>query len=139
MKQILETKLLEYEKSAFLVELVKHSGGKLYIEISQTISDEKDVTQSIKINPSILDDVLNVLIDFKSKMPVIKTDTHILSDARQQKIQDWYLKGVSIKDLAMQMNLKTELIEMVLRNRGIKIVSNEMPKNTRWRRTKKKG
>lgn len=137
MKKILKTKLLEYEKSAFLIELVKHSSGKLYIEISQTISEEKEITQTIKINPSILDDVLYVLKDFKSKMPIAESETQLLSEANQQKIQDWYLKGVSIKDLSMQMNLKTDLIEMVLRNKGIPIVSNEMPKERKWHRRKK--
>ena len=57
MKEVLETTQLEFDKSAFLIDLIKHYSGSLYIEIIQTIyADQKD-GQSIKINPSILTDI----------------------------------------------------------------------------------
>ncbi len=37
MKDIIETTQLEFDKSAFLIDLVKHENGELYIEIIQTI------------------------------------------------------------------------------------------------------
>ena len=37
MKTILETTQLEFDKSDFLIDLVEHDNGKLYIEIVQTI------------------------------------------------------------------------------------------------------
>jgi hypothetical protein len=61
----------------------------------------------------------------------------------QNKLQDRYLKGVPIKDLAMQFDQTSELIEMVLRNKGLEIVENEMPKQTftikkyEWRKRKR--
>lgn len=137
MKKILRTKLLEYEKSAFLIELVKHSSGKLYVELSQTISENAAVSQSIKINPDILSDLLQVLEDYRSVITGSHKKDIVVTDSIQQKIQDWYLKGVPIKDLSLQLNVKAGLIEMILRNKGISIVSNEMPKERRWRRRKK--
>lgn len=138
MKEILETTQLEFDKSAFLIDLVKHDSGLLYIEVIQTINDDNQNVQSIKINPSVLSDIIKVLQTYQVKMPVkIAKPTKHLSDSDQQKIQDRYLKGISIKDLTLQFDQSEELIEMVLRNKGIKIVSNEIPKSWRWRRRKK--
>jgi len=47
----------------------------------------------------------------------------------KKRIQDNYLKGVDIKDLALQFGQSPELIEMVLRNQGIEIVSNKQPRS----------
>ncbi len=45
MKEILETTQLEFDKSAFLIDLVKHQSGNLYIEITQTINPDRDTLQ----------------------------------------------------------------------------------------------
>jgi hypothetical protein len=37
MKTILETTQLEFDKSTFLIDLVEHGNGQLYVEIVQTI------------------------------------------------------------------------------------------------------
>jgi len=139
MKEILETTQLEFDKSAFLIDLVKHDSGSLYIEVVQTISDDNKGTQSIKINPSILTDIVKVLQNYQAKIPT-KTNqrTKYLTESDQQKIQERYLKGVSLKDLALQFDQSEDLIEMVLRNKGIQIVTNELPRFKRWRRQKRK-
>lgn len=138
MKEILETTQLEFTKSAFLIDLVKHDSGSLYVEIVQTIYKSEKGGQSIKINPSILTDIIQVLQNYHAKMQG-KTSTNSihLTEKDKQKIQDRYLKGVSVKDLALQFDQSDELIEMVLRNKGIQIVSNEVPKATWWRRRKR--
>ncbi len=138
MKEIIETTQLEFDKSAFLIDLVRHEIGKLYIEIIQTISNENDGVQTIKVNPTILTDVLKVLQNYQAKIPATdKIQTKHLTDSDQQKIQDRYFKGVTIKDLAVQFDQTEELIEMVLRNKGIQIVSNELPKQKYWRKRKR--
>ena len=138
MKKILETTQLEFDKSAFLIDLVKHDSGSLYIEIIQTIyADQKD-GQLIKINPSILTDIIKVLQNYQAKIPrqIIPISKH-MTEEDKQKIQDRYLKGVPIKDLVIQFDQSEELIEMVLRNKGIQIVSNQFPKSKRWRKRKR--
>ena len=61
MKDIIETTLLEFDKSAFLIDLVKHENGELYVEIIQTILNDKKGEQSIKINASVLTELISVL------------------------------------------------------------------------------
>jgi 3-deoxy-D-arabino-heptulosonate 7-phosphate (DAHP) synthase len=135
MKEILETTQLEFDKSAFLIDLVKHDKGKLYIEIVQTINDGNSSVNTIKINPTILTDLLKVLQSYQAKIPANNPiEVKHLTDTDQQKIQDRYFKGVSVKDLALQFDQTEELIEMILRNRGVSIVSNEIPKSKRWRK-----
>lgn len=135
MKTIIETTQLEFDKSDFLIDLVKHDNGLLYIEITQNIIDSKNEKNSIKINPTVLSDIIKVLQNYQAKFPK-KPDLknkHI-TDLEQQKIQERYLKGVSIKDLAMQFDQTSELIEMILRNKGIEIVENELPKPKFWKK-----
>ena len=134
MKEIIETTQLEFDKSAFLIDLVKHESGSLYIEIVQTINNNSKDGQTIKINPSVLSDFIKILQNYEAKIPG-KIDHHTkhITEEDKQKIQDRYLIGVSLKDLALQFDQSEELIEMVLRNRGIQIISNEIPKVIRWR------
>lgn len=135
MKKILETTQLEYKKSLFLIDLVQHNNGQLYIEITQRILTKQGDKQSIKINPAVLTDIQQTLQTYQAKISERQLGTlkHLI-DLAQQKIVTNYLKGVTIKDLAMQYEQDTDLIEMVLRNKGLPIVDNEIPKRTkRWR------
>lgn len=129
MKRILKTTQLEFDKSDFLIDLVEHYNGQLYIEIVQTILDTNKKEGTIKINASVLSDIIKVLQNYHAKLPQ-KSNFEIkhLTEIDQNKIETRYLKGVEIKDLAMQFDQTYELIEMVLRNKGLEILKNEMPK-----------
>ncbi|MDP2040461.1 MAG: hypothetical protein Q8S14_08080 [Algoriphagus sp.] len=133
MKENLETVQLEYDKSTFLIDLVKNERGLLYLEISHIIHNVKEIGK-IKLKPAVISDLIKVLQEYQTKLPSIKIEetTH-LSESVQQKIQDRYLKGVQIKDLAIQFDQKEELVEMIIRNKGIALVPNEIPKRTYWR------
>lgn len=142
MKTILETTQLEFDKSDFLIDLVEHENGQLYIEIVQTILNTNKKAESIKINPSVLSDIIKVLQNYQAKLPKEwKLELKHITENDQEKIQSSYLKGVSIKDLVMRFEQTSELIEMVLRNKGIEIVENTLPKPKFWRNKKnwKKG
>ena len=139
MKKILETTQLEFDKSSFLIDLVKHDNGQLYIEIIQTIVSSNKKAESIKINPSVLSDIIKVLQNYQAKFPKeSKLDIQHITEIDQEKIQSSYLKGVAIKDLAMRFEQTYELIEMILRNKGIEIVENVLPKPKFWRNNKKR-
>ncbi len=128
MKQVLKTTLLEYDKSTFLIDLVMHESEKLYISITQTIPkmDMSPSKQEIKINPSILSDLLVVLSSYEKHLPTSNSRSYgHLTNASQSEIVKRYLKGVPLKDLAMQFDFKQELIEQVLRNKGIEIVPDK--------------
>ena len=57
---------------------------------------------------------------------ISKKSKYYLSKEDKDKIQNRYLKGISIKDIAMQFNCPEDLMVQVLQNRGIEIV----PDNT---------
>lgn len=140
MKTILETTQLEFDKSDFLIDLVEHNNGQLYVEIVQTILNSNKKAESIKINSSILSDIIKVLQNYQAKLPKesILEIKHI-TEIDQKKIQERYFKGVSIKDLAMQFDQTSELIEMILRNKGIEIVEKGLYKPKFWRKNRKWG
>jgi ribosome-associated toxin RatA of RatAB toxin-antitoxin module len=152
MEEILKTTLLEYEKSAFVIDLVKHNSGKLYIQILQTIQDEEsNHKRAIKINPSLLSDMVAVLNTYKTFVPNIKdsgqtiqneTTNKIrpksLTETEKSAIQSRYLKGVSISDLSIQFDCKKELIEQILNNNGIAIVYNKLPESKPFKEFKRR-
>jgi hypothetical protein len=137
MKEILQTTLLEYGKSAFLIEIVRNATGAKYVEITQTITTDPPEIQKIKINRVLLADILVTLLEYHLEIEeASKITPTYLTASDQQKIQDRYLKGIPIKDLALQFGKSEALIERVLRNRGIEIVSNKIPYKKRWKRRK---
>ncbi len=51
MEEILQTTLLEYDKSSFLIDLIKHHSGEIFIAIQQDIhAGDKCQTQKILFN-----------------------------------------------------------------------------------------
>src|SRR5690606_132258 len=125
MKKIIETQQLEYDKSGFLIDIVEYNNGTRYVEMVQTIFDSNTEKKYIKINPSVLSDIIKVLQNNHAKITKnFNWQNKHITDSEQIKIQKRYLKGVSIEDIAMQFDQSTELIEMILRNKGIEIVDN---------------
>ena len=134
MEEIIKTTLLVHERSTFLIDLVKHNNEKLYIRIQQTIrADEKEpIKEEIKINPSNLNEIVEVLTAYRDLIPEQQFNHRHLTKENMTEIQNRYLKGISIRDLTVQFDCSAELIEIVLINRGIKIVANEPPKKTKF-------
>ena len=155
MEEILKTTLLEFEKSAFIIDLVKHDSGRQYIRILQTIQDEEtNNKRAIKINPSLLNELLKVLNAYQELIPndkekqqikqttrdteTLKIRARTLTESDKTATQNRYLKGVSISDLTMQFDCKAELIEQVLRNNDIAIVDNNPPKSFHYKKYRRK-
>ena len=136
MRKILDTKQLEFDKSTFLIDLVRHDTGSVYIEILQRIHTDKSQAQVIKINPSILMDIVRVLIEFHEQVPQKQIEGFLyFTEDEKKNLQDRYLKGISTKDLALQFDTSEGIIEMILRNRGIVVMKDIKPINKRkWRR-----
>ena len=107
-----------------------------YIEILQRIHNDKSDGQTIKINPSILMDIVNVLLDFHEKIPEKQLDGVLhFTETDKKNLQDRYLKGVTTQDLALQYDTSETIIEMILRNRGIVVMKDVEPnKKIRWRK-----
>ena len=132
MTEIVETTQLEFDKSSFLIDLVEYSPGLLYIEITQAIYESPEKKQTLKINPSILTDLLKVLQNYQAKRPDVSDERSVhLKEEDQQKMVDRYLRGVSIEELILQFDQTEELIHMVLRNKGISIVTQKAKRRRR--------
>lgn len=144
MEETLDTVLLEYDKSTFIIDLVKHSNGKLYIAVEQIVHglNHENYSQKIKINPSILDDIIEALLNLKKKLPknkAVSSSKRYFSSERKEEVKKRYFKGVSIKDLALQFDCSKNIIEQILTNSGIEIVNNEIPYKTgRFKRSHRK-
>ena len=138
MKKILKTTHLEFDKSSFLIDLIKHTNGVRYVEITQTIQNGEKGSHSIKINPYVLDRLIETLQEYTIEIPKKEVRKKgYLPESKKQKIQDCYLKGLSLKDLAMQFEQSEEEIKRVLISRGIVVVQSQKYKAKRWRKWKK--
>jgi hypothetical protein len=140
MNEIIESKQIEIDKSSFVLDLVKHDSSITYVEITQSIhSNSDDHPQKIKINPIILSDFIKILENYHSKIEVksLGSRKH-LNTSDKEKIITQYLKGVSIKDLALLQNQSKDVIEFVLRNNNIEIVPNKIPRRSYWKKSRKR-
>jgi hypothetical protein len=152
MEEILKTTLLEYEKSAFIIDLVKHHSGKQYVRILQTIREEEsEHARAIKINPTLLSDIVRVLNSYRELIPGLKNTEQpkhnettrsvrlkSLTESEKTAIQNRYLKGVSISDLTIQFDCKAELIEQILNNNGIVIMDNSLTKSSNYKKFRRR-
>jgi hypothetical protein len=58
---ILKSTLLEFDKSAYTLELKTNEKGKLFIVISQKVKDENHKIRKVLINPTTLPDLIREL------------------------------------------------------------------------------
>ena len=123
--------MLEYDKSSFLIDLIKHKSGTKFVKITQSV-DEGRIRNELKINPTILKDLISILQQFDSEIEdsSVQNSSLYFSDERQKSIISRYFKGVTIKDLTLQFDCTVEIINQILFNRGIAIVDNTLPKST---------
>ena len=156
LKDVLATIHLEFTKSAFLIDLIKPDSGSLYVEIVQSIRQDEEEVQSIKINSSILPELIKVLQAYQEKINPIQenqkkhqrkpnvskkiTTIKLNHFTKKQKdeIQKCYLKGISLDELAIQFRQKKEVIKMILRNRNIEIVSKKQSTRKYWKKSLRK-
>ncbi|MGB1243479.1 MAG: hypothetical protein ACPG49_13205, partial [Chitinophagales bacterium] len=88
MKKNIETTHLEFDKSAFLIELIKHDNGLLYVEIAQTIFAENKTNRTIKINPSLLGDIIKILQNYHARVSIKHNEiSSFLSEKDKGEIQ----------------------------------------------------
>ena len=110
------------------------------VEINQTINDHQGISQCIQIHPSILGEVIKILQNYMAQLPSNTSQKAVyLTEEDEKKIQARYLKGVSLKDLALQFDQTESLIKLVLESQGIVLALNHPPKeySRRFKRRKK--
>jgi len=139
MDEILKSTLLQYEKSTFLIDVTKHHLGESYIKIQQTI-DGTDSRQELKINFSVLSDIISILQIYQKAIDTFYStkDKSYFNEDKQKSVVERYLKGITIKDLALQFDCNNQIIEQILFNKGIKIVDQSRPKGKRGQRNRRR-
>lgn len=136
MKSILESTQLETSEKTYIVDLVQQNNSIAVEIIQNNVTTSDDEQSRIKIASSLLSELIKTLENYHAKLPTnpLQINEH-LSELDKQRIERNYLRGVPLKNLALQFDQSTELIERVLRNRGIEIVDNALPKTFySWRK-----
>jgi hypothetical protein len=136
MKSILESTQLETSEKTYIVDLVQQNNSIAVEIIQNNVTTSVDEQSRIKIASSLLSELIKTLENYHAKLPTkpLQINEH-LSELDKQSIERNYLRGVPLKNLALQFDQSTELIERVLRNRGIEIVDNALPKTFySWRK-----
>jgi hypothetical protein len=132
MEEIIKTTQLESEKSTLLIDLIRHRNGIIYISIDQILHVENgdNISQKIKINPIVLNEFIKTLVKYQKEVSgKSKTEEEtIIIDENHSEIIKRYFKGVDIKDLALQFDCSEAIIEQILTNNSIPIVSNNVYK-----------
>ena len=140
MSSLVQSILLEYDNSTFFIEMLEYRSKHLYVTIEQIIHDENDEhhSEKIKINPSILEDIIEGLTFMKKELETVASIKNYFSAEKKQKVISRYLKGVKIPDLSVQFKCPEFVIKQILSNNGIEIVSPEVPKSLDHRKRRKK-
>jgi hypothetical protein len=134
MEDIIQTIQLEFERSTFLLDVVKHTNGKLFVQIIQTIQSKKknNERQTIKLSPEVLPKIIETLKSYQTLINQKETQTNRKTPFEfTNQIVSRYLKGISIKDLMIQFDYKEEVIKQILRNNEIEIVEEMKTKKRR--------
>jgi len=134
MGKSLKSSSFHHDKSNFKFDLYKYGDESYYVEIHQTINGE-GISQCLKLKTQAIRDVIEELQDFQKHIFELKRKKPTFNDINQ-KIEDRYLRGVPIKDLAMQFEKTEEAIKDYLISRDIQIVDHKPPRknNKRWKR-----
>lgn len=140
MEEVLNSKMLEYDKSTFLIDLVKHRSGLDYVKIQQSIEGSNSF-QELKINFSVLSDLIVILESFKKEISQSQNQINkgYFNEDKQKLVVERYLKGIPLPDLSLQFDCNVEIIKQILFNKEIEIVDNKMPRwksNYRFRKKK---
>ena len=137
MKEVIETtQKLEFDKSSFLIDMVRHQTGRRYIEITQNIHNQRNRGRVIQLNPLVVDQLVEVLQRYQKQLAEPRSKKSLnASKSRQQKVQDRYFKNVPMKEIGMQLGLSEQKVEAILRKRGIQIVPFKIPF---WKRRRKR-
>jgi hypothetical protein len=138
MDEVLKSTLLDFEKSFFYINLLKSSKGKQYVVVEQTLAGNYK-KQRIKISYSDLSHLVKVLNDYAN--PQLKSSVAIakesLSAEKENEIINIYLKGVSIKNVALTFGCSVKVVEGILKKKDVVILDQEAGK-TPPRRTANK-
>jgi len=135
MDTILFSETVNQERTKITVEVCETPAGKQYVQILQTITQKDQLVTESKV---VLDEVLltALLRLFTEAIDTLKASRSRdeeetvkkpvkLKQVEIEKITSSYLKGVPIKDLARQLGCDRSIIEAMLAEQNIAILSDK--------------
>ncbi|TDB66044.1 hypothetical protein [Arundinibacter roseus] len=139
MDKLIKKSLLNHGKSTIQIKLLRHTSGKMYVQIQQTIEGPPETSSEINLNPALLPEILTVLQLYQNEIVTASLPKKpVFSQKDQQRMVHWYLKGVSAKDIGLLFNTKEEIIHDILLKNEIELAENKVPtpkkKRFRFRR-----
>lgn len=150
MKKIF-TKNLYSVQNEYKIEILENEVGVKTIFVERyfyQISDSEP-SEKITIHYSVLKDLIKCLTECKNQIDLdqipppiskgYKEKTSVSPSPTHKKIQDRYLRGVSIKDLVIQFNMTSEKIEQILKMGGIVLISKKESQPYHYRKNYRKG
>ncbi len=97
MKTILKSTQLQTAEKSYIVDLIMQNNS-VAVEIIQYYVSGEAEQNSIKVSSSLLSELIKVLENYHANLPLKTTQgSEHLSELDKQKIQRYYLKGVSLK------------------------------------------
>ena len=126
MQEILKSTLIDFEKSFFYINFMKQSSGEKYISIEQTFASNYK-KQKVTFKFSDLPQLITVLENYKSEnfTPDPFNARKYFSKEQLKSIVSIYFKNVPIKNIALQFDCSTEMIEKVLIDQKIAITDDK--------------
>jgi len=126
MKKFTNPIKLNFEDRNIKMELTEDDSGLFQIVISQIFS-KNGKRQQLILDTPILKRFIEALENYQKLIYTPKLNKDNLYK-NHIKIEERYLRGVSIKDLAMQFEETEEAIKNLLTRRGIEIVDLSPPR-----------
>lgn len=100
--------------------------GRYVVMIDRFTGDKENgnPSESLNINPDILLDLIEALEECRDTIGIKPRPAEGKFELdKKREIQNRYLRGVSLKDLCVQFNTKTENIEKILMEADIELVT----------------
>jgi rRNA-processing protein FCF1 len=127
---LLKSIVVEHKKSTFFVEMLEHKSGQKYVALEQIvlIDNENHRSEKIRINPVVLDQIIEALTELRDELSSPNKKERVFSVKIQREIVRRYLKGVEISDLLLQFGGSESAIIKVLKKHKIEIISPKVPR-----------
>jgi len=145
MQEILKTEIINTEKSRYNLELIKAANGISYVSITQSVFvNYLDTIESrVRIRPSDLDEIIQILISYQSEIKKNYPRKKVLTDFRKKELINRYLnKCLEIETLAVQFDCSVTEIKQLLIENSIAVTSNaianDKPAKRFWRRKRRR-
>ena len=145
MQEIIKSEIINTEKSRYNLELIKTANGLFYVSIGQSVFVYQldTIDSNIRIRPSDLDEIIQILVSYQSEIKKNYFGKKVLTDFRKKEIINRYLnKCLEIETLAVQFDCSVTEIRQLFFENNIAVTYNSIAKDKParkfWRRKRKR-